>query len=244
MDYWAETLQDDCYLIAADGWVAAAAPRLIIDDKGSKTKAKADFVVGKKKYQTELIPPALIIARYFAADQAKIDALADKIAGFDQQLEEMGEEHSGEDGLLEDAKNDKEKITKLSVSARLKAIKGDKDAADERAVLQAYLAIVEQQSDANDALKSADTALMEKVAAQYQKLTKQDIIALVVDDKWIATLSTAVQGELDRVSQTLTGRIRELAERYEKPLPSLIAEVSELSSRVDQHLMRMVAAWK
>jgi len=243
MDYWAETMQDDCYLISADGWGAAAAPRLIIDDKGSKSKAKADFVVGKKKYQTELIPPALIIARYFATDQAKIDALADKIAGFDQQLEEMAEEHSGDDGLLEDAKNDKEKITKLSVSARLKAIKGDKDAAEERAVLQAYLAIVEQQADANDALKSAEAALMEKVAAQYQKLTKQDIIALVVDDKWIATLSTAVQGELDRVSQTLTGRIRELAERYEKPLPSLIAEVSELSSRVDEYLKRMVAAW-
>jgi type I restriction enzyme M protein len=49
-----------------------------------------------------------------------------------------------------------------------------------------------------------------------------------------------VQRELDRVSRTLTGRIRELAERYEKPLPSLIAEVSELSNRVDEHLKRMV----
>ena len=85
---------------------------------------------------------------------------------------------------------------------------------------------------------------MEKVAAQYQKLTKQDIIALVVDDKWIATLSTAVQGELDRVSQTLTSRIREIAERYATPLPSLINEVSELSNRVDQHLRRMVSSWK
>jgi type I restriction enzyme M protein len=42
----------------------------------------------------------------------------------------------------------------------------------------------------------------------------------VVDDKWMARLSAAVQGELDRVSQTLTGRIRELAERYATPLPS------------------------
>lgn len=243
MDYWAETMQDDCYLIAADGWEAAAAPKLIVDEKGSKSKAKADFVVGKKKYQTELIPPSLIIARYFAAQQAKIDALADKIAGFDQQLEEMAEEHGGEDGLLEDAKNDKDKITKASVSARLKAIKQDKDAAEERAALQAYLAIVDQQSDASDILKMAEAALMEKVAAQYQQLTKQDIISLVVDDKWIATIDAAVQAELDRVSQTLTGRIRELAERYEKPLPNLIAEISELSSRVDEHLKRMVASW-
>ncbi len=26
MDYWAETMQDDCYLIAADGWKAGAQP--------------------------------------------------------------------------------------------------------------------------------------------------------------------------------------------------------------------------
>lgn len=244
MDYWAETMQDDCYLISTDGWTAAAAPKLIIEDKGSKSKAKADFNVGKRKYQTELIPPALIIGRYFSAEQATIDELNDQISAFDQQLEEMAEEHGGEDGLLEEAKNDKDKITKASVTARLKALKGDKDAAEERAVLQAYLAIVEQQSDASDKLREAEIALTEQVAVRYQKLNKQEIITLVVDDKWIKTLSSAVQGELDRVSQTLTGRIRELAERYRKPLPILIAEVSELSNRVDAHLNKMVASWK
>ena len=145
--------------------------------------------------------------------------------------------------MLEDAKSDNDKITKATVTARLKAIKGDGEADDERATLQAYLAIVDQQSDAKDQLKAAEASLMQQVLDQYQKLTKPEIITLVVDDKWIAVLNTAVQGELDRVSQTLTGRIRELAERYEKPLPNLIAEVSELSSRVDQHLKCMVAAW-
>ena len=244
MDYWAESMQDDCYLISADGWAAAAAPKLIIEDKGSKSKAKADFVVGKKKYQTELIKPELIIARYFAADQSEIDGLNDKIAAFEQQLEEMAEEHGGEDGLLEEAKNDKDKITKASVAARLKAIRGDKDAEDERTMLQAYLAIVEQQSDANDQLKSTEAALIEKVANKYQKLTRQEVVELVVDDKWIETLATAVQGELDRVSQTLTGRIREIAERYEAPLPNLMSEVAELSMRVDEHLKKMVSSWK
>ena len=49
----------------------------------------------------------------------------------------------------------------------------------------------------------------------------------MVDDKWMARLSAAVQGELDRVSQTLTGRIRELAERYATPLPQLTDEVDD-----------------
>ena len=63
----------------------------------------------------------------------------------------------------------------------------------------------------------------------------------MVDDKWMARLSAAVQGELDRVSQTLTGRIRELAERYATPLPKLIDEVETLAARVDEHLKRMGA---
>jgi type I restriction enzyme M protein len=75
MDYWGETMQDDCYLIAADGWLAAAQPRLIVEDKASKTKTRPDFAVGRKKYAAELIPPALVIARYYAKEQAAIEAL-------------------------------------------------------------------------------------------------------------------------------------------------------------------------
>ena len=186
----------------------------------------------------------MIIARYFADQQSAIDQLNDEIAAFDQQLEEMAEEHGGEDGLLEEAKTEKDKINKASVTARLKAIRGDKDADEERAALQAYLDIVNKQSDAGDKLKVAEAALNEAVLEKYGTLTKQDIITLVVDDKWLATLSAAVQSELDRVSQTLTSRIREIAERYETPLPALISEVSELSSRVDQHLKRMVSSWQ
>jgi type I restriction enzyme M protein len=66
----------------------------------------------------------------------------------------------------------------------------------------------------------------------------------VVDDKWLANLAAAVQGELGRVSQTLTGRIRQLAERYATPLPQLTCEVETLAARVDEHLKKMGAVWK
>ena len=244
MDYWAESMQDDCYLIAADGWVEAAKPKLIIEDKSKKTKAKPDLVVGKKKYTTELIPPELVIARYFAKEQAAIEALQAQQAALEQQLEEMAEEHGGEGGLLEDAKNDKDKLTKASATARLKEIKTDKDAADERQALQEYLGLVEQESVVSSNIKTAQEALIAKVAAKYEQLTEAEIKTLVVDDKWIATLATAVQGELDRVSQTLTGRIRELAERYESPLPQIVDEVAALSAKVDEHLKKMGVTWK
>lgn len=56
------------------------------------------------------------------------------------------------------------------------------------------------------------------MASKCPILTEAQIKTLVVDDKWMAHLAVCVQGRLDRVSQALTGRIRELAERYVTPL--------------------------
>ena len=242
MDYWAETMQDDVYMIVSDGWREAAQPQPISESKDKREKP--DFAVGKLKYKAELIPTALVIARYFAAEQAAIGRLEAEIAAIEQAMEEMAEEHGGEGGLLEDAKNDKDKLTKASVAARLKEIKGDADAADERKVLNDYLALIEKEAATSAKVKDAQEALMAKVAAQYGKLTEDEIKTLVVDDKWLATLAAAVQGELDRVSQTLTGRIRQLAERYATPLPQLTGEVATLAARVDEHLKKMGAVWK
>jgi type I restriction enzyme M protein len=244
MDQWAESMQDDAYLIAGDGWVEAAQLRLIIEDKARKTKVRPDFTIGRKKYQAELIPPALVIARYFAKEQERIDQLEAARAELEQQLDEMVEEHGGEGGLLEDAKNDKDKLTKVSAAARLKEIRTDREAADEREALVAYLALADQEAEASAKLKAAQEALIGKVAVKYGKLTEAEIKALVVDDKWLATLKAAVQGEVDRVSQTLTGRVRELAERYWTPLPALEEEIARLAARVDGHLRKMGASWR
>lgn len=244
MDYWAATMQDDCYLVAADGWRDAAQPRLIVEDKNKKAKARPDFTLGKKKYQAELIPPALIIRRWFADEQAALEKLEADVAALQQQMEEMAEEHGGEEGLLADAANDKCKLTKASVTARLKEIKGDADSGEELRALKEYLALVEQEAATADKLAAAQDALTEKVAARYPELSEDEIKMLVVDDKWLGTLAAAVQGELDRVSQTLTGRIRQLAERYATPLPQLTGEVATLAARVDGHLKKMGAVWK
>ena len=242
MDYWTETMQDDCYLIAGDGWHEAAQPKLIIEDKAKKTKTKPDFTIGKKKYAAELIPPALVIARYFAKEQAKIETLEAEIAALQQQLEELAEEHGGEGALLEDARNDKDKLTKASVAARLKDIKSDPDAADEIGGLKEYLALIDDESAASAKLKVAEDALIAKVAGKYGQLTDDEIKTLVVDDKWMTTIAAAVQSELDRVSQTLTGRIRQLAARYASPLPQLTDEVAALAARVEAHLKKMGVA--
>jgi type I restriction enzyme M protein len=243
MDYWAEVMQDDVYMIVSDGWLEAAKPRLLIEQKDKKSKDKPDFTVGKLKFKAQLIPAPLVIARYFATEQGAIEKLELEVAAIEQVMEETAEEYSNEEGLLAAAKNENDKLTKASIAARLKEIKGDLDAADERKVLNDYFARIEKEAAISMKLKEANEAMVVKVAAKYGNLSENEIKALVVEDKWLAALAVAVQSELDRVSRNLTGRIRQLAERYATPLPKLAEEVATLAACVDGHLKKMGAIW-
>jgi type I restriction enzyme M protein len=44
---------------------------------------------------------------------------------------------------------------------------------------------------------------------------------------------------MDRISQSLTRRVKELAERYETPLPEMAGHVADLEAKVNAHLERM-----
>jgi type I restriction enzyme M protein len=253
MDYWAETMQDDCYLVADAGWIAGARPREIVQVKNKEGKLiwpeKEDFKKGKRRFKSDLVPAALLIARYFTAERDAIAALEAELASIEQQLDETREEQNNEGELLladanEASDGEPPKVTAKSVKAALKKIGKDKDYAEERQALGAYAALLDQQADTKTRLKTAQDDLEAKLDAKYPTLTEADIQTLVVDDKWLATLAAAVQGELDRVSQTLTGRIRQLAERYATPLPQLTDEVAALAAKVDQHLQKMGAVWK
>ena len=231
MDYWAETMQDDAYLIAADGWVARTT-RILETDKKGKQKDKG--------WTCDLIPKPLIVARYFAKEQTALDAKQAELETATASLAEVEEEHGGEEGFL----GSLDKIAKAEVNARLKEIKGNKEDKDEAAVLKRWLDLSESETALKRAVKEQDAALDKLAYDKYPKLTVAEIKTLVMDDKWMTRLSAAVQGELDRVSQTLTGRIRELAERYATPLPQLTDEVATLASRVEEHLKQMGASWK
>lgn len=247
MDYWAGVMQDDVYMLASDGWLVGSVLRQLVPGKDKKGKSVYtevhDFVFDKKRYKADLIPPALIVARYFAAEQADVDLFQAAALALEQQCEEMKEEHSGDDGLLAEAMDDG-KLTVKDIKDRLKQIKRQSAFADEREVLVAYLHLLEQEANASRQAKQAQSELDQLVASQYAKLGEADIKTLLVDDKWLAALDAAVQGELDRVSQSLTGRIRELAERYATPLPKLSEQLQSLGDKVDQHLQKMGFAWR
>jgi type I restriction enzyme M protein len=252
MDYWAEVMQDDVYLVAADGWQDAARPRGIVDDKARNIKETPDLTIGRQKYKMDLVPPTLVVARFFAKEHAAIDDLQAEQEAAARELEAFVEEHSGEEGLLAEAVNDKGKVTKGGVKDRLKAgadelasAAGDaEDDAAERDALERCLALIDAESVAAKAVKEAQAALDEKALACYGKLTEAEIKTLVVEDKWLASLHAAIDGEVQRVTQQLAGRVKELGERYAKPLPALDLDVEASSAKVDEHLKKMGLLWE
>ena len=252
MDYWAETMQDDCYLIAADDWIAGAQPREIFQVKNKDKKLvwpeAHDYKKGNRRFKSDLIPADILIARYFVTEREAIATFEAQLAVIEQNLSEMMEEYSsGDDCLLAevlDGEGDKQKVSVKAIKPRIKVIAKDPDYADEHKVLKDYSKLLDQKAAAKAKLKAAQEDLEAKLDAKYPMLSEDEIKVLVVDDKWLATIAVAVQGELDRVSQTLTSRIRQLAERYATPLPQLIDEVDLLASQVDEHLKAMGAIWK
>jgi type I restriction enzyme M protein len=192
-----------------------------------------------KGWTCDLIPKPYIVARYFANEQAGLDALQAELEALIAETTELEEEHGGEDGAFAEL----DKINKSEVSKRLKEIKAAPEYADETRILKQWNKLEQRQSALKKQIKEADAALDQLAYEKYRQLSVDEIKTLVVDDKWLTALSGAVQGELERVSQTLTGRVRELAERYAATLPQLTDRVAELSTRVDEHLKKMGAVW-
>ena len=117
------------------------------------------------------------------------------------------------------------------------------DAKQEAEVLTAWLDLSNRETDLKRALKDAEADLDAKAYAKYPELTEAEIQSLVVDDKWLTALDTAIQGEVDRISQVLTARVKKLAERYETPMPQQVRKVAALEQTVNRHLQKMGFSW-
>ena len=340
MDYWADTMQDDCYMIAADGWVAKPQRVIEVVKSGKKKGEQKD-----KGWVCDLVPKHLIVARYFAKEQQAIDAMEDELAKVAAAMEELKEEHGGEEGILKDvsSKSDAQeawteaiipiwneedkkacgkyttltesadelaaqlqelgteehfashkdkkgiKVGLAKVKARFKEleplntspnrkrvnetefdflfdyVETDKELKsvnkqaskmlkaaeteivkrltedplpegyEELAAVDRYLQFLEQKSKLKSNKEDAEQTLDQLAHDKYPDLSVDDIKLLVVDGKWVGTINNDIQQELDRVSQSLTGRVRLLADRYESSLPEIEREYKAVSARVSKH---------
>jgi len=358
MDYWADTMQDDVYVLVQDDWQAGNKLRHLLpvkDDKGKNVyKEPHDFILNKSRYKGELIPTPLVIAKYFSKEQEHIDSLKVSLESVQSEMQQLLEEHGGEDMALEqlidgDKKpnkavvticiceweetvinqlnrplaksilgnraelakseqsltefenapehkaafspllNNKGKLTKTNVNKRIKAI-GKFDTANELEALNSYInlsndiaavrknlksleaqkiefiaralelygdnevveslkiayhyqSLSEKETQLNSEIKDAENTLYQLLMEKYPTIPLAEVKKLIVDDKWLDTLQANIVAEIERVTQQMANRVKQLEERYSTPLPTINKSLDELSDKVAGHLKTMGLEW-
>ncbi len=253
MDYWEETMQDDVYIIIADEWKSGN--ELIRLQNTNKKGTKKD-IAGLTGLEGKLIPVSLIIKTYLYQEQKMIDEIQNELEQLSSQMEEIREENNDEEGLLSEVTNDKGNITKNDILKRIRELKSqdknepdllnsyansaeDDEEKEELELLEKYSELLEKESDLKKKKKDAEKDLENKVVGIYPKFTPEDIKTLIVESKWMIELEKRILGEVDRQSQILAGRVKELAERYNETLPEIEKETEMFTRRFTKHLENM-----
>lgn len=234
MTYWAETMQDDLYTLVADGWKTGnEVKRLQKENKGKKKD-----IEGLEGLEGLLIPTQLLISEFFNPEKSEIEALETEAETTTAAMDEIKEEQSGEEGLLAEV-IENEKVNKGLLAKRIKEIKNATDFADELTLLEKYQNLLDKEADLKRKIKTKYVELESNVITKYPTLTLDEIKSIVIDKKWLSTLENAVNGELEKVAQQLTGRVKQLADRYDETLPQINKEVNALEQKVNGHLKEM-----
>lgn len=226
MDYWDETMQDDVYIIIDDGWKANTYRILEKNKKGKEID---------KGWTCDILPKFIVIDEYFKDEKKEIEDLESKRDEVVRQMEEMQEENSGDEGLLEDAKTEKGTLTKASVSKRIK----ETTDSEEKELLQKYLKLIESEADYKKQIKAKEKELDDKLLEKYPTLTEEDVKDLVVNKKWLKYLEDSINDEQEKILQSLSQRIKELAKRYENKLSEIEEDVEVYEKKVKEHLEKM-----
>ena len=240
LSYWHEVMGDDVYLVSLDGYDAARTWENIMGEYTSGKKKGQEKVVG---WEGVLLPKALIESVFFAAERKKIDEAQAIAEETQSRLDEFVEEQTGDEGYLKEHLNDKDKVDAKAVAARLKVLKKSDPEGDEYAALKQFADLTDSLAKQNKAVKEMNTELEEKLQAKYALLTDEEILDLLVNRKWYATIFEGIKALYVTTSHQMTNRIVELVERYEDTLPELSAAVADYESKVKAHLKRMGFVW-
>lgn len=231
MTYWAETMQDDLYLISSDGWKINLEP--IKDKKGKAVD-----------WDCPLLPKQILTELYFKdlKDQLeKLETELETVMGERQMLEE---ENSGDDDLFSAVKNDESgKVNRNALLQRKREIENDPEYKEEHDAIDQYLKLVEKESRIKNQIKGLENLLDRRLREKFNTLEEEEIKNAVVETKWYRTLKSSLQAQVDQVFYRLAEKIRELEELYEMPLPKLTSNVETLSNLVETHLRELGFKW-
>ena len=236
MNYWGETMQDDCYMISSGGWTVQLYTPQPASKKNDDKKKKEKKAATPEDIVCDLLPVPIVIDEYFADKRNLIIAAEELLSQNEAQLAELIEEQV-ENYLDEDNFPDS-KMTDANIKKRIKALDKKADA-EELAVLQKYLDLKGDISLNKKLIKERKYDLLTALLVKYAALSEEDIKRLVIEKKWFASLGSRLDGEMQRISQQLTSKVSALAERYAQTLSEIDTEIADLEAKVAAHLKQM-----
>lgn len=230
MNYWAETMQDDVYMIMADGWKLNLRPK----QKEDKKEKKMVPVVVKtwNDLESDLLPVEYIVNRFCKSELEACDELSASIAFMENEVTSLVEE---DDDVFDTKNFEKEKVNLASVKKRAKVTKGE-----EQARLIEWIEWQNSIKAEKAKLKEANDKLLSRVKEEYDLLAQNEMkVKNLVKEKWVNAISTRIESELSRSIELLKSQLSAISDRYDQTLPSIDKEVEDYESRVNAHLAQM-----
>lgn len=242
LNYWADVMQDDCYMISNDGWtypqVRAVKRKETKDKKTDEVKVKESACLYDEMV-CDLLPVDIVLNEYFKAETDEIADLNRKIEDCQSQMDELVEENQDTFSFA-DAEEGKETSVKAAdVKKTIKNAKEEGLSADEVKVLQTWLRLSDEKDAFNKTLKDRRNKLTAAVVKKYADLSEADVNTLVVERKWLASIIGGCESLMQNVTHQISGEVTALAERYEATLGEITNTVNSLEKNVLASLQEM-----
>lgn len=218
-DYWTDTMQDDCYLIAKNGW------QIEVHGNGKKTPTYENIAC-------DLLPVDIVLHETFPDE---LQAVANKEGEIEEAVSGMGQlKEEQPDAFTDDNDNN------LSEAAVRKLVREHADD-DYLPVWKAYLKQSDRKKVLAKELKEMKADLTEKVKEEYASYSADpDLLrAFVVDKKWLKSLRQKFYEEQDNAVLSIISRVQTLHDRYAATLPQLEADEKRLETEVGKCLEQM-----
>lgn len=186
---------------------------------------KIILIPGDKKNSTyedmtcDLLPVSIVLKEYFGKELDEIDKLSARLSQLRSELEDMIEQSKEESG-----EEDEDELKKVVNLLKKKAV---------------YKSKYKRRKELDKELKDKKSDLTQALQKKYSELTEDEIKHLVIDNKWLATISGMILEEMKQVTHQLAHEVVTLAERYEFTLSYLSSECDKYEDEVNRYLKEM-----
>lgn len=245
LNYWADVMQDDCYMISNDGWtypqVRAVKTKVTVDKKTNQQKSK-DIDIMYDEIVCDLVPVKTLLAEFFKVKTYEIEGL---LANCEQTQAAMNDlvEHNTEIFAFngdEETEDDKELAVKVAdVKNAIKKAKSNNTTGEEITILQKWLNYSNHKDALNKSLKEKRSNLTKAVVTKYSTLTEDEIKMLVVERKWLESIISECEALMQNVTHQISNDVTDLAERYETTLLKIEDEVNKIEQQVRLSIAEM-----